>query len=146
MRVVTTQEMLQACLTEFPRCQGVIAAAAPCDYRPRDFSAQKISKTGRPLSLVLEETPDILAALASRRTHQWLVGFALETSDHRQRALAKLARKGCDLIVVNGPEAMHGTHTSIELLNRRGEVLLSLAADKFAVARALISRLPAATT
>lgn len=144
VRVVTTQEMLQACLNEFPRCHGAIAAAAPCDYRPRDFSTQKISKTGQPLTLVLEETPDILAALAARRTHQWLVGFALETSDHRQRALAKLTRKGCDLIVVNGPEAMHGTHTSIELLNRRGEVLLSLAADKLTAARALIGRLPAA--
>lgn len=145
VRVVTTQEMLQACLNEFPRCQAAIAAAAPCDYRPRHFSAQKLSKTGHPLSLVLEETPDILATLATRRTHQWLVGFALETSNHRQHALAKLARKGCDLIVVNGPEAMHGTHTSIELLNRRGEVLLSLAADKLTAARAILGHLPAAT-
>jgi phosphopantothenoylcysteine decarboxylase/phosphopantothenate--cysteine ligase len=140
--VVATEDMLRACLHEFPACHGVIAAAAPCDYRPTTISGQKIAKTGQPLSLMLEETPDILAHLAARKTHQWLVGFALETSHHRQRALAKLIRKGCDLIVVNGPEAMQAPATSIELLDRQGRVLLSLAADKLTVARALIARLP----
>ncbi|MCL6503353.1 MAG: phosphopantothenoylcysteine decarboxylase [Pirellulales bacterium] len=140
--VVSTQEMLEACLHALPQCHGVIAAAAPCDYRPRQVAAEKISKTGQPLRLELEETPDILTSLAAHRTHQWLVGFALETSDRRQRALAKLTRKGCDLIVVNGPEAMHGTHTSVEVLDRRGMVLLSLSADKLTVARKLIGLLP----
>lgn len=140
--VVTTQDMLQACLRVFPRCHGVIAAAAPCDYRPREVSREKIAKTGQPLSLVLEETPDILATLAASKTQQWLVGFALETGDRRQRALAKMARKGCDLMVVNGPEAMQATQTSIELLDRSGAVLASLAADKLTAARAIIRHLP----
>ena len=96
---------LAACQELFPSCDGVIGAAAPCDYRPVRVEQQKITKTGQPLTLNLIETPDVMATLggATKRTGQWLVGFALETDDQRFRALTKLERKSCDLIVLNGP-------------------------------------------
>src|SRR5687767_13948647 len=47
--VVTTDDMMEACRREFPACDGLIGVAAPCDYKPRQVSEQKIAKTGEPL-------------------------------------------------------------------------------------------------
>ena len=69
-------------------------------------ATNKIAKTGEPLELHLIETDDVVATLGAHKQRQWLVGFALETEDHRLRALAKLERKHCDLMVLNGPQAM----------------------------------------
>src|SRR6478672_1455119 len=89
--IVSTEELLAACQELFPSCDGVIGAAAPCDYRPVRVEQQKIAKTGQPLTLNLIETPDVMATLgATKRKGQWLVGFALETDDQRFRALVKL--------------------------------------------------------
>src|SRR5271157_3677911 len=49
--VISTEEMLDACLNAFPKCDGLIAAAAPCDYRPKVVATQKIRKTGRTLDV-----------------------------------------------------------------------------------------------
>jgi phosphopantothenoylcysteine decarboxylase/phosphopantothenate--cysteine ligase len=137
--VVSTEDMLAACQRIFPTCDGLIAAAAPCDYRPVMVQRQKIAKTGQPLQLHLVETPDIVAALAAdRRKDQWIVGFALETSDHRIRALVKLERKSCDLIVVNGPQAIHAENTAVEVLDRRGSVVAALSGSKMKVARGIL--------
>jgi phosphopantothenoylcysteine decarboxylase / phosphopantothenate---cysteine ligase len=135
IQVVSTEEMLAACQRIFPDCDGLIGVAAPCDYRPVRVEDQKIHKTGQPVLLQLIETPDIVATLAATKTdRQWVVGFALETEDHRLRALAKLERKSCDMVVLNGPEAMHATATQVEVIGPRGEVVGSFAGDKRAVA------------
>jgi phosphopantothenoylcysteine decarboxylase/phosphopantothenate--cysteine ligase len=85
---------------------AVVMAAAVADYRPQARSEGKIKKDGQPPEpLLLTENPDILAGLADRRAqhpgHQVLVGFAAETDTSAAAAQAKLARKGCDLLVVN---------------------------------------------
>ena len=133
-RVVSTEEMLDACLSVFPSCDGAIGVAAPCDYRPRRVADGKIAKTGEPLVLHLIETPDVVATLGERKTRQWLVGFALETEDHRLRALAKLEKKHCDLIVLNGPEAMNAIENSVEVIDSAGAVVASFQGEKDAVA------------
>src|SRR5262245_41493003 len=102
--VVSTEEMLAASKEAFANCDGLIGAAAPCAYRPQHVQASKIAKTGQPLLLELIETDDIVATLGAEKGSRWVVGFALETEDHRLRALAKLERKCCDLIVSNGVE------------------------------------------
>jgi phosphopantothenoylcysteine decarboxylase/phosphopantothenate--cysteine ligase len=137
--VISTDDMLTACQRVFPECDGVIAAAAPCDYRPVRIESGKIHKTGQPLELHLIETPDIVATLAACKRHQWFVGFALETEDQRFRALAKLERKSCDLMVLNGPEAMHSLENRVEILNRSGEVLAMLSGPKEEVARGILT-------
>jgi phosphopantothenoylcysteine decarboxylase/phosphopantothenate--cysteine ligase len=137
--VVSTEEMLAAAREKFAACQGLIGAAAPCDYRPRRVATDKIAKTGKPLTLELVETPDIVATLAQeKRPDQWVVGFALETSDRRFRATVKLEKKRCDLIVSNGPTAMNALENDIEMLDRRGEVLLRAAGSKERVAKAIL--------
>ncbi len=137
--VVTTAEMLEACREVFPECDGLVAAAAPCDYRPVVPAEHKIRKTGGPLELRLVETPDVVASLAVPGRSQWMVAFALETEDPRIRALQKLERKSCDLIVVNGPRTIHSRHTSLEVLDRQGNVLLGVSGTKKAVARRLMA-------
>jgi phosphopantothenoylcysteine decarboxylase/phosphopantothenate--cysteine ligase len=137
--VVSTEEMLDAARREFPACDGVIGVAAPCDYRPVRVEEQKIAKTGEPLHLHLIETPDILTTLGQDRTaagsKQWLVGFALETDDRRYRALVKLQKKNCDLVVSNGPEAMNSTMNDVEILDRNGETAATFRGEKDDVAR-----------
>jgi phosphopantothenoylcysteine decarboxylase / phosphopantothenate---cysteine ligase len=137
--VVSTEEMLDACRQVFPECDGLIAAAAPCDYRPRSVARQKIRKTGSPLEIQLLETPDVVSALAAVKTHQWLVAFALETEDSRMRALQKLERKSCDLIVVNGPETIHAPTARVEILDSAGAVIASFSGPKEDVSRGIIS-------
>lgn len=137
--VISTEDMLAACLEVFPACDGLIAVAAPCDYRPLRVAAHKIAKTGDPLRLELVETPDIVASLAAIRGRQWLVAFALETSDRRMRAMQKMERKSCDLIVVNSPAAMHAVDTHVEILEPRGNVLADLSGSKTEVAAGIFA-------
>jgi phosphopantothenoylcysteine decarboxylase/phosphopantothenate--cysteine ligase len=137
--VISTEEMLEAAQRIYPSCDGLIGAAAPCDYRPVKVADHKISKTGEPLLLQLIETPDVVASLGARkRPDQWIVGFALETEDQRLRALAKAEKKSCDLMVLNGPEAMHSLDNSVEILNRRGTVVAALAGPKERVAAGIL--------
>ncbi|MDX1944802.1 MAG: phosphopantothenoylcysteine decarboxylase [Pirellulaceae bacterium] len=137
--IVSTEELLETCQRLFPTCEGVIGAAAPCDYRPMQVQEHKISKTGQPIVLELIETPDVMATLgAAKRPGQWLVGFALETDDQRFRALTKLQKKSCDLMVLNGPSAMDSLDNSVELLDKSGAVVAAFAGTKDAVAREIL--------
>ncbi len=137
--VLTTEEMLEAARREFAACDGLIGVAAPCDYRPVRVEEHKIAKTGAPINLHLIETPDIVATLSheknERQSTQWVVGFALETDDHHYRAITKLQKKSCDLIVLNGPEAMNAATNNVEILDRTGSVVGAFSGSKEEVAR-----------
>lgn len=137
--VETTQEMLDACLEEFPACDGLIGAAAPCDYQPTTVSKNKLKKTGEPLLLKLVETPDIVATLGKKkRPDQWTVGFALETEDARFQAIGKLQRKLCDLVVVNGVAAINSPNNEIEILDRKGSVVAAANGSKQKLAKLIV--------
>lgn len=101
IRVTTTREMLEAAERVFPTCRLFIGAAAPADYQAAHPVGFKRPKNGRPWTLELVETPDILATLGARKRGQVLVGFAAETQDLVEKAARKLRRKNLDLIVAN---------------------------------------------
>jgi phosphopantothenoylcysteine decarboxylase / phosphopantothenate---cysteine ligase len=105
IRVVSAREMQDAVNAAAPGADAIVMAAAVADYRPEARSEAKIKKDGQPPEpLRLTENPDILAGLAKLRadpTRPVLVGFAAETDTSPEAARAKLARKGCDLLVVN---------------------------------------------
>ena len=148
--VVTTAEMLAAALAELPGCDGVIAAAAPCDFEPVRKVPGKIPRVGDGLTLELKPTPDVIATLARKSPRQqWFVAFALEPGADPKRAFAKIEAKRCDLIVVNDLTAMEGTETAVTVYDRRHEAVGSRAGSKRAVAGWLIrlfeSRLVAGT-
>jgi phosphopantothenoylcysteine decarboxylase/phosphopantothenate--cysteine ligase len=104
-RVISAREMRDAMLAAADGADAIVMAAAVADYRPEARSEAKIKKDGQPPEpLRLTENPDILAELAAHRAglgHQVLVGFAAETDTSAAPAWTKLARKGCDLLVVN---------------------------------------------
>jgi phosphopantothenoylcysteine decarboxylase / phosphopantothenate---cysteine ligase len=104
IRVVSAREMDEVVRQNAPAADVVVMAAAVADYRPEKRHDSKIKKdAGPPAPIQLTENPDILAALAHARekTGQILVGFAAETDASPEQAQAKLARKRCDLLVVN---------------------------------------------
>jgi phosphopantothenoylcysteine decarboxylase/phosphopantothenate--cysteine ligase len=136
--VISTDEMLAECQRVFPQCDGLIGVAAPCDYRPVKVAEHKIHKNGEPLLLHLIETPDVVATLASaKRPAQWVVGFALETEDQRFRALVKMEKKSCDLMVLNGPQAIGAGENVIEVIDRGGQVLARWEGTKQTIATKL---------
>ena len=137
--VVSTEEMLAAAATEFESCDGLIGAAAPCDYRPLRVESYKIAKSGQPLDLHLIETDDVVATLGQRKGRRWVVGFALETEDHRLRALAKLEQKCCDLMVSNGPAAISAPDNQVEIITPDGQVIAELAGTKETVADGILA-------
>ncbi len=138
--VVSTEQMLAAAAIAFEDCDGLIGAAAPCDYRPLRVEPGKIAKTGEPLELRLVETADVVATLgAKKKGHRWVVGFALEAEDHRLRALAKLERKHCDLMVSNGVAAMNSLENEVEVLTPGGQVVGQFAGPKDEVARGILA-------
>ena len=107
IRVVSARDMHAVMLAEAETADVVVMTAAVADFRPVTRSGGKIKKDGRvPEPIALAENPDILADLSARRAAhgpagQLVVGFAAETDPDLDAARAKLARKGCDLLVVN---------------------------------------------
>ena len=113
VQVRSAEQMHEAVMSRFDRCDVVIMAAAVADYRPVQRKAQKIKKGGS-LKLELERNPDILADVGAKRAQRpsVLVGFALETENLEQAARDKLERKAADLIVANEAHAGLGGDTN----------------------------------
>lgn len=109
VHVGTAAQLHEAMLHEAPAAEAVVMAAAVADFRPASYSDDKIKKAddgSEPPAVALVRNVDVLADLVSRRRPgQVVVGFAAETSSSADELLAlgraKLARKGCDLLVVN---------------------------------------------
>jgi phosphopantothenoylcysteine decarboxylase/phosphopantothenate--cysteine ligase len=110
--VGTAEELRTAMLAESGGADVVVMSAAVADFRPENAATTKLKKgsAGEPSAVPLVCTPDVLAELVTKRTAgQLVVGFAAETGDDDADVLtharAKLARKGCDLLVVNDVSA-----------------------------------------
>jgi phosphopantothenoylcysteine decarboxylase/phosphopantothenate--cysteine ligase len=109
VKVETTAQLQERVVEASAAADAVVMAAAPADFRPLEVSSAKIKKSddGGSPEIRLTQNPDILAGLAADRPndHIVVVGFAAETGDAAgsvmDHAQAKLARKGCDLLVVN---------------------------------------------
>ena len=128
--VSSTADLAQAMAVVAKDADIAIMAAAPADFTPAAASDTKIKKSADGgLQLTLVQTVDVLASLVAARTdaQQVLVGFAAETPSDGQTLIdlgrAKLARKGCDLLVLNevGPNLVFGQpDNKIILLTREG--------------------------
>jgi phosphopantothenoylcysteine decarboxylase/phosphopantothenate--cysteine ligase len=98
------EELRAAMLAGAADADAVVMAAAVADFRPERRSQVKLKKaSGPPAPVQLVANPDVLVELAgaARRRDQVVVGFAAETHDSLRNGRAKLAEKGCDLLVVN---------------------------------------------
>ena len=104
IRVISARELRDAMTGAAGRADAIVMAAAVADFRPARRSDQKIKKRGEPPEpITLTENPDVLRELVATRrpAAQVIVGFAAETGDVLANGRAKLAAKGCDLLVVN---------------------------------------------
>lgn len=157
VRVETTEQLREAMLAEAEHADVVVMAAAPADFRPAAVTETKIKKRGDgtvpPLELV--QNPDILATISGTRPTAGMVvvGFAAETGDETGSVLdlgrAKLARKGCDLLVVNdvsGGAVFGSEHNEVVILGADGSAVPVPRGLKSAVAHAIVDRIVHALT
>lgn len=144
--VVSTADLAAAMDDLAPAADLVVMAAAPADFTPARPSGTKLKKTGDdPLRLELAQTTDVLAGLASRRPDgQVLVGFAAETAGNEAELLRlgaqKLARKGCQLLVLNdvsGGAVFGARDNQVVLLTDAGPIGRA-AGTKTSVAHAIL--------
>jgi len=124
VNVETADEMLAACRAALPADIAVLVAAV-ADWKPAAAADRKLKKgADGPPALALTETPDILKTLSAPGPDRprLVVGFAAETDDLEAHALAKLDRKGCDLIVANdvSGDVMGGAENAVALIRKNG--------------------------
>ncbi|MGC8721735.1 MAG: bifunctional phosphopantothenoylcysteine decarboxylase/phosphopantothenate--cysteine ligase CoaBC [Caldisericaceae bacterium] len=118
-KVITTEEMYEEVKRHFDDTDILIMAAAPADFKPKQFEKSKLPKS-KNLSLELEETIDILKNISKEKKKQIIVGFALQTEDLKENAMAKLKEKNMDVVVAN-LETNIGTDTgSVLLISKNG--------------------------
>jgi phosphopantothenoylcysteine decarboxylase / phosphopantothenate---cysteine ligase len=101
--VVSAREMREACLQVFQDCNIVVMSAAVADFRPANTANIKIKKQDSSSAPIVElvQNPDILKEMGEIKTHQTLVGFALEDHNEEENALKKLKNKNLDFLVLN---------------------------------------------
>lgn len=139
VRVTTALQMRREVLKRSRGAALVIGAAAVSDWRVARTAAHKIKRSARAVRLTLVPNPDIIKDAASRRLPgQIFVGFALETRRAEAYARAKLARKGLDLIVANGPENLASGRARAILISRAGTRRIP-EGPKVRVARAIVA-------
>ncbi|MDO5041171.1 MAG: bifunctional phosphopantothenoylcysteine decarboxylase/phosphopantothenate--cysteine ligase CoaBC [Peptoniphilus sp.] len=102
IRITSTHDMFKAVEANFDKCDVLIKAAAPADFRPKNTSEEKIKKEKNALNTIeLEENPDIAKHFGSIKKDQIIVGFAAESIDEIEHGLEKLKKKNFDIIVIN---------------------------------------------
>lgn len=145
IRITSALDMYNVCRDLFQNIDIVVGAAAVADYRPKEVATQKIKKNDEELTIVLEKNPDILASLGVEKTHQFLVGFALETQNELEYAKSKLKKKNLDLIVLNSLNdkgAGFGKPTNkVTFINKNLEVFPQELKSKEAVAKDIVDQI-----
>ena len=131
VEIESAQEMYEAVTSRAPDMDIIIKAAAVADYRPADVAEDKIKKKDGDLSIPLERTLDILAALGqNKREGQFLCGFSMETRDLIENSRKKLTKKNLDMVAANNVKvegAGFGVETNVlTLITAEGEKELPL--------------------
>jgi len=143
--VRSAAEMHRAVMDRIAGASVAILAAAVADYRPVEQQAEKIKKGTGPLTISLEQTPDILAEVAKSKNGKIVVGFAAETEHVAENARKKLLAKNADLIVANDVTAEgagfdHDTNI-VTLLSRDGRDLALPKMSKSEVAQRILDEI-----
>lgn len=147
VRVNTTINMLDAVKNYFDQCDVLIKSAAPVDYRPEIVSPIKIKKESgvkEEMNIKYVENPDIAAYFGNIKKHQITVGFAAETNNVYEYAMAKLKKKNFDFIVANDVTkegAGFNVDTNIiSIIDRDGDSTSYPLMDKMKVARVILDK------
>ncbi len=100
-KVTSAKEMYDEVFRFYENCDIAIMSAAVADYTPKFVAKEKIKKSEAEFTVELVKNPDILKTMGEKKSHQFLVGFALETQNEEENAKGKLENKNLDMIVLN---------------------------------------------
>jgi phosphopantothenoylcysteine decarboxylase/phosphopantothenate--cysteine ligase len=138
VRVRTAKEMYDSVMAHLEQATIIIKSAAVADYYLSEVPRQKIKKTAMRLSLDLEPTPDILAAVGEKKGDRLLIGFAAETQNLVEEARRKMISKKCDMVVANlvNQEGLgfESDRNEVEILTRAGGIVHAGPAGKNEIA------------
>lgn len=142
--VISARAMHEACMSAFEHADAAICSAAVADYTPRVTADRKLKKSDEPIvSIELVPTKDILADLCRVKDRRVVCGFAAETDDLIENAIAKLTRKHADMIVANDvsrPDSTFGSDTDRVSFVTAGGVEKLPTLPKAEVANAILDR------
>lgn len=143
LSVVSGDEMYNAATTSFPNTQIAVMSAAVADYKPVTTATDKIKKKQDEWEIALVKNKDILLQLGKEKKGQFLMGFALETSNEKENALGKLQSKNADAIVLNSlndKDAGFGIDTNaVTIFHRNGTEVKTGVKSKKEVAADIVS-------
>jgi len=141
INVKTTEEMYMQVTKDFENFDIIIKAAAVADYKPKDYSKQKIKKTSSEVTIEFVKNYDILKKLGELKKHQILVGFAAESNDLLSNAQGKLEKKNLDYIVANDitSTGFATDDNKVTILRRQGDPISLELMSKRSVARELFN-------
>jgi len=145
INVVSATQMLDACVAQFQKMDIAIMAAAVADYTPEEAFEQKMKRKGDSINISLKPTQDIAAELGKiKKTHQLLIGFALETNDELANAQKKLVKKNLDFIVLNSLKeegaGFQKDTNKISIIEPSGEIQVFELKSKQEVAKDIINK------
>ena len=125
--VKTNGEMKEAVLRYYDFADIVIKSAAVADYKPKEYSNEKIKKGEGDFELTLARDSDILKILGERKKEQILVGFAAESNNVLNNAEKKLKNKNLDFIVANditsNDTGFASEDNKVTILSKEGKVI-----------------------
>lgn len=138
--VETSDDMFNAVKKHFSNCDCLIMAAAVSDYTPCRVANSKIKKTEQRMTIELKPTVDILKWAGEHKSHQIVIGFALEDKAVRTSAEKKLKEKKLDMIVANSPAAIGADESKVQIKTASGEWQEFSISKKSVTAKKIISR------
>lgn len=141
VRVRSAVDMFEAVMARFDSQDIGIACAAVADYRPKNYSIEKIKKSDGELNIILERNPDILFTMGEKKKNQILVGFAAETENIMENAKKKLVKKNLDFIVANNAENMQKSTNSIQIIKKTGENIIYKEQPKSEIAKYIFNEI-----
>ncbi len=138
----TSDELFDAVHKHVRYCDVLVMCAAVSDYKPANFSPQKLEKHRDAFTLELIATRDILASLPAEDRDYLVIGFAAQTHNLEQNALRKLRAKNCDAIVANDvsrtDSGMESDNNEVTIFFRDGSRRTIKRAPKITIARELM--------
>lgn len=141
-RVTSAEEMYLAAHAHFKDVDYAVLSAAVADYKPVETATEKIKKKEGGMTIELTKTKDILASLGEIKSHQFLVGFALETENEVENAKSKLEKKNLDLIVLNSLRdegaGFGGDTNKVTFISKDNKILPFPIKDKSEVAKDIV--------
>lgn len=142
INVTTGEEMYDAVQSRIPEADALVMCAAVADFKPAQYSKNKIKKSSEPRVIELVPARDILKSIVRPKNIFLIAGFAAETESLSENAQKKLREKQCDLIIGNDVSRMdtglESDDNELVLFFKNGETLRMPRENKFLLARKLV--------